>query len=413
MTVRTLTAAGCALAGIAMANVAIAQGGWPTIGINDLEPCRAQIAQFHQMEFAYYREQMDRYCPTTSQYHYAPNCTNYQNMLNESTRKNDLAWYVEGNGSCEGGDYPCFGVTLPNDPRSGEDEKRWIEIFETNIASMGTTIKPGSDFYEAGHAVDNCTTAIWLKKYKAWRNGAPSPSPAASPQPQQVAARLVSASDPAFNSRLQTSQPDQLVQLAQELLATGQIDLAKLARNALLARYPDSPLVPAMVDLLLAASTSSPAPAPAAPPALITPAANTPSAYAAPAAPPRLFVNDAASLTSAFAQAGYTLVPTSTPNQLVDAQNRFYAYFLDCNGTRCGAVQLIAKFSLSPMPTHDRIVQWNRDKLYGRAYLNGTMVDFDMALKIPSAGIETPALQEQIALFIDASNAFYRHLIGG
>jgi hypothetical protein len=65
------------------------------------------------------------------------------------------------------------------------------------------------------------------------------------------------------------------------------------------------------------------------------------------------------------------------------------------------------------MPTHDRIVQWNRDKLYGRAYLNGTMVDFDMALKIPSAGIETPALQEQIALFIDASNAFYRHLIGG
>jgi hypothetical protein len=235
---------------------------------------------------------------------------------------------------------------------------------------------------------------------------APAPLPA---QPQQVAARPISASDPAFTAKLQTSQPDQLVALARELIATGQIDLAKAARNALFSRYPDSPLIPVVVDMLVAASASAPAP-PAAPP-IATPIA-TPIANAAPAAAPRLAIHDAASLTSAFAQAGYTLSPTGTASQLMDSQNRFYAYFLDCDGTRCLGVQLLAKYSFSPMPTHDRIVQWNREKLYGRAYLSGNMVSFDMVIKIPSNGAEPLALKESIDLFLEASNAFYKHALG-
>lgn len=418
MKLRRVAAAGCALAGIAMANVALAQGGWPQLSIADIEPCRPQITQFHQMELAHFRSEIGRYCTPGAQYYSAHNCGVFQQELSASQQQNDMAWYYKGNGSCGGGDYPCFGVEVVNDPRSGEEETRWVSIFERNLADMGTTITPGMNFWDAGHVVDNCTTAIWLQKYKAWRNGAASPAPAPLPaqsQPQQIAARPISASDPAFNSRLQTSQPDQLLALAQELLATGQIDLAKLARNALLARYPDSPLVPTMVDLLVAASASSPAPAPApaAAPPVATPTANVAPAYAAaPTAPPRLFIRDAASLTSAFAQAGYTLVPTSSPSQLVDSQNRFYAYFLDCNTGSCLGIQLLSKYSFSPLPTHERIVQWNRDKLYGRAYLDGNLVSFDMAIRIPSNGAEPLALKESIDLFLDASNAFYNHALG-
>jgi hypothetical protein len=323
-----------------------------------------------------------------------------------------MAWYYKGNGGC-GGDYPCFGVAVVNDPRSGEEEIRWVEIFERNIADMGTTISPGTDFWDASRVVDNCTTAIWLQKYKAWRSGAPAPLPV-QPQLQQVAARPVSASDPAFNTKLQTSQPDQLVQLAQELISTGQIDLAKLARNALMSRFPDDPLVPTMVDLLLKASAPAPAPAPAAPTPVAMPAPAVAPAFAASAPPAtgRLFVTDAASLTAAFARVGYTLVPTSDASRLQDSQNRFNAYVLGCNGSTCSGIQLLAEYSFSPLPAHDRIVQWNRDKLFGRAYLRGNMVAFDMALMIPSTGLEPGVLKEQIDLYLDATSVFYNFVLG-
>src|SRR5690348_2121698 len=111
MKIRVLTAVGCALAGFAMANVALAQGGWPQLSMADIEPCRQQISQFHQMEFAHLRSQMDRYCSPGSQFYYAPNCTVFQQALSESQAENDMVWYYKGNGSCGGGDYPCFGVT--------------------------------------------------------------------------------------------------------------------------------------------------------------------------------------------------------------------------------------------------------------------------------------------------------------
>jgi hypothetical protein len=407
MKIQWTAAAGSILAGVAVAGAAIAQTTWPQVTRADIEVCRTQIAQVHQLELAYFRSQISRYCTPGTQFYSAHNCGVFQQELSESISQNDLDWYWKGNGSCGGGDYPCFGVEVLNDVRNGEEAKRWTEIFMQN-AAQGDTITPGMDLWEAANKADNCTTAIWVRKYKG---GGASPAPAA---PQQVAAapgpaaKPTSANDPAFKSNLQTFPPDQLVQLAQELLMRGEIDMAKLARNALLARFPDSPLVPTIVDMLVAASR--PGVTPAAPqqvqPSQTASAAPAPTPAFTGGAP-RINVYDAASLTSAFAQVGYALVPGAQANQLKDAQNRFSAYFLDCNGTRCGAIQLLADYNISPMPSADRVMQWNRDKLYGRGYISNGMVDFDMVVKIPSNGIEPHVLKEQLDLFLAATSIFY------
>ena len=94
------------LASFAMANVAIAQGGWPQLSIADIEPCRPQIVQFRQMEQAYFRSQISEYCTAGAQYYSAQNCSTIQTWMNEKNQLNDMAWYYQGKSSCGGGDYP-------------------------------------------------------------------------------------------------------------------------------------------------------------------------------------------------------------------------------------------------------------------------------------------------------------------
>ena len=60
----------------------------------------------------------------------------------ESSVEDPLDWFFKGNDRCEGGDYPCFGPALYNDPRTGEDARYWIASFEDSAAST-KTITPG------------------------------------------------------------------------------------------------------------------------------------------------------------------------------------------------------------------------------------------------------------------------------
>jgi hypothetical protein len=49
---------------------------------------------------------------------------------------------------------------------------------------------------------------------------------------------------------------------------------------------------------------------------------------------------------------------------------RALLFLTDCNGGRCGSLQLFAGFKMGKPPTLERINAWNREKRFSRAYLD-------------------------------------------
>ena len=47
---------------------------------------------------------------------------------------------------------------------------------------------------------------------------------------------------------------------------------------------------------------------------------------------------------------------------------KFGVYFFDCDGSRCGSIQLSAGFGKKGLAA--KLADWNRDKRFGRAYLD-------------------------------------------
>lgn len=396
MIARIVAGSGCMLAGAAAAGIALAQGTWPQLTLSDLAGCKTVIAQAHQKQFAYIEAGLPDYCSPAGKWSNAESCKNQRDWLAETKAQDDLAWYFKGNGHCEGSDYPCFGPQLFNDVRSGEDAVYWSGRFE-EMAAEGVTITPDMTFDQAAYKSDNCLAGLWVKKFKA-AGGAPVKPTAATVTPAPPPP--TPTTDASFQSQLASSNADQLLALTNELLTTGQIDLAKLARNALLSRYPDSPLVPVVVQLIANASK------PGALPSAISSATPPVSAQ-------QIHINNLPQLTAAFAGFGVTLNPVAGSTVAARESNNLYtAYLSDCrNDGQCWALQLQAGYALSPAPTSDRIQQWNINKLYGRAYLSGGRATFDMVLRIPKEGIDADTLADFVTLYKDASSAFYNMMV--
>lgn len=395
MKIRIAAAAVCTAIGMAAAGLAIAQAAWPQVTVGDLQACRPAIAQFHKIQKDWLAKEVATYCTVGGADYRKDICDHRRNWLNLSKGQEDVAWYAESNEHCEEGDYPCFGPVVVNDERSGAD-------YIIEKAGRQPRANAGTDLWAAAGEADRCTAGLWVKKYNAAGGARGGGSSGVQPvQPAKpIAAGPITASDPTFQSNIKTFGADQLLALVNELLSTGNIDVAKLARNALLQRFPDSPLVPVVAQLITNASKPG---APAATP--------TPAPVSAPVTPvatgDRVFLNDGPSLISAFARAGVLMKAIPNSEEFQEGSNLFSAYLSNCSNGTCHAVQLMAKYSFNPMPSFDKVHAWNLKKLYGRAYIDNNRANFDMVILIPNAGIDIKALEEAIVLYKDASSAFY------
>ena len=82
-----------------------------------------------------------------------------------------------------------------------------------------------------------------------------------------------------------------------------------------------------------------------------------------------------------------TLTRDGNGNQNVAAEIdgvKFGVYALDCKDDRCGSIQFAANFRRTPNITAALLNDWNREKRWGRAYVdksgNGLWVEFDVDL---------------------------------
>jgi len=121
MNIRIAAAAVCAFVGVGVAGIAIAQTMWPQITASDLQACRNVIAQAHKKQQGVISAEITQYCTAGSRDYQADSCASMRQWMNESKAQDDVAWYVKGQSSCEGGDYPCYGPEIFNDPRTGSD----------------------------------------------------------------------------------------------------------------------------------------------------------------------------------------------------------------------------------------------------------------------------------------------------
>ena len=173
------------------AGLAIGQGQWTTVSKDDLQICAPVYNETHRLELAFIQKQVDEYCTLGSQYYSADSCKNQREWLAESTARDALDWYYEGNDHCEGSDYTCFGPGLYNTSRTGEDATYWVGQFAEDAKQSGR-ITPDMDFNAAAVIADRCTAQVWVKKHRASGNGAPASNPAPpaqTPAPQSVSAK--------------------------------------------------------------------------------------------------------------------------------------------------------------------------------------------------------------------------------
>lgn len=394
MKIRIAAAAGCAAIFIAAAGFAIAQGAWPQIAKADLQSCRDVIIKAHDLEIAELSKKVTTYCVQTSADYRADICKVYRDQRDRSGDEEDLAWYVKGNARCESGEYPCFGGAVINDTRTGrESMMKMVEGDSIITAAM--------DFWDASHKADNCAARVWLQKYNASVGSGTTPTPPVQPvQPVKPVAGAIKANDPTFQSNIKTFGADQLLALVNELLATGNIDVAKLARNALLQRFPDSPLVPVVSQLITSATTNG-----------IAAATPTPAPATSQTASDRVRLDTDAAAIAAFAKIGETLTVIPGKTYMLSADTQYAFYISDCSDGKCIAFQLKSSYPLTPQTTFARVNSWNTGKLYGRGSWTATDFSFDMVIRIPVAGIGIPELADAVRLYRDANYAFYQEMM--
>ena len=122
----------------------------------------------------------------------------------------------------------------------------------------------------------------------------------------------------------------------------------------------------------------------------------------------RVFMNNEASVIQAFAKVGFNLAQSpDNPKELRQDKNYFTVWIADCDTAPCKALQIRGQYLPTPMPSKARLDEWNAGKLYGRGYLSGGFVTFDMIIPIPSKGIDLDDLKESIDRFVTQSDYFY------
>mgnify|MGYP006988314389 FL=1 len=119
-------------------------------------------------------------------------------------------------------------------------------------------------------------------------------------------------------------------------------------------------------------------------------------------------MNNEASVIQAFAKVGFNLAQSpDNPKELRQDKNYFTVWIADCDTAPCKALQIRGQYLPTPMPSKARLDEWNAGKLYGRGYLSGGFVTFDMIIPIPSKGIDLDDLKESIDRFVTQSDYFY------
>jgi hypothetical protein len=90
---------------------------------------------------------------------------------------------------------------------------------------------------------------------------------------------------------------------------------------------------------------------------------------------------------------------------------RFHVQFFGCDGIKdCQSVQFWSAFDLTKGIDLERINDWNRDKRYGKAYLDGEMDPF-LEMDVNMTGGLPPATAiENLALWTAVLAEFQDHI---
>jgi hypothetical protein len=112
---------------------------------------------------------------------------------------------------------------------------------------------------------------------------------------------------------------------------------------------------------------------------------------------------------------GYKTIDKSTPETLLIESAaegvRFHVQFFGCDGVKdCQSVQFWSGFDMDKGSDLERINVWNRDKRYGKAYLDGEMDPFlEMDVNM-SGGLPMATAKENMALWTAVLDEFQEHI---
>jgi len=74
---------------------------------------------------------------------------------------------------------------------------------------------------------------------------------------------------------------------------------------------------------------------------------------------------------------------------------RFGVYFYQCEAGRCGSIQFSAGFQAAAVVPMVRVMEWNRTKRFGRAYLDGGTLFVEMDMDV-ERGATTEAMENNL-----------------
>jgi hypothetical protein len=130
---------------------------YPKITADDLVACQPEITKLHQMQIIFLKNDAHRYCASGKQ---DEMCKHRTEWLNDSSGKSDIDWFVEGNSTCEGSDYPCYGLGLYNDEEPNEGMIRGLGL---DTYELPTSFE-GDNWGNYSFVVDHCIAKIWVAK---------------------------------------------------------------------------------------------------------------------------------------------------------------------------------------------------------------------------------------------------------
>ncbi len=130
---------------------------YPKITAKDLANCKKEIAELHRLEINYIKGEVQERCAKSRKNYDPESCKHSKEWLSNSSAKSDLAWYMEGNKSCEDSEYPCYGVHIYN---GADPDLEFIRTLANGVDIFG-------DWVDYSYVVDKCVANLWLKKLEA------------------------------------------------------------------------------------------------------------------------------------------------------------------------------------------------------------------------------------------------------
>jgi tetratricopeptide (TPR) repeat protein len=168
-------------AALCAAGLAMAQGAWTTVSKTDLQICAPVFGEVQRIELSYVSARIASVCTEGGAGFNAEDCASARDRLSKTQAKDPLDWFYDGNDACGAGtDYPCYGPSIYNTPRTGRDATVWTTSF-VNDAAKPTHITTDMTLAQAVAEGDRCIAQVWVKKYRAAGGNAPPPVVAIAP----------------------------------------------------------------------------------------------------------------------------------------------------------------------------------------------------------------------------------------